>query len=43
MAPEQVTGSKVGPRADRYSLATMAYEMLTGTFPFEDDSVLEML
>ncbi len=43
MAPEQVTGSKVGPGADRYSLATMAYEMLTGTFPFEDDSVLEML
>ena len=43
MAPEQVTGSQVGPAADRYSLATMAYEMLTGSFPFEDDSVLEML
>ena len=43
MAPEQVTGSQVGPAADRYSLATMAYEMLTGTFPFEDDSVLEMM
>jgi protein kinase-like protein len=43
MAPEQVTGSKVGPAADRYSLATMAYEMLTGAFPFEDDSVLEMM
>src|SRR5438132_10307493 len=43
MAPEQVTGSQVGPSADRYSLATMAYEMLTGSFPFEDDSVLEML
>jgi serine/threonine-protein kinase len=43
MAPEQVTGSQVGPAADRYSLATMAYEMLTGEFPFEDDSVLEML
>jgi hypothetical protein len=38
-----VTGSKVGPAADRYSLATMAYEMLTGAFPFEDDSVLEMM
>ena len=43
MAPEQVTGSQVGPAADRYSLATMAYEMLTGAFPFQDDSVLEML
>jgi hypothetical protein len=43
MAPEQVTASKVGPAADRYSLATMAYEMVTGSYPFEDDSVLEML
>jgi eukaryotic-like serine/threonine-protein kinase len=25
MAPEQVTGSKVGPPADRYSLASIAY------------------
>ena len=25
MAPEQVTGSQVGPAADRYSLAVMAY------------------
>ncbi|OLD49512.1 MAG: hypothetical protein AUI42_07370 [Actinobacteria bacterium 13_1_40CM_2_65_8] len=43
MAPEQVTGSKVGPPADRYSLATMAYEMLTGSIPFEDEGVLELL
>src|SRR5437879_12873285 len=43
MAPEQVTGSQVGPAADRYSLATMAYEIPTGSFPFQDDSVLEML
>jgi len=43
MAPEQVTGSKVGPPADRYSLATMAYEMLTGSIPFDDEGVLELL
>ena len=43
MAPEQVTGSQVGPPADRYSLATMAYEMLTGALPFDDEGVLEML
>ena len=43
MAPEQVTGSQVGPAADRYSLAVMAYEMLTGTLPFDEGGVLEVL
>ncbi len=43
MAPEQVTGSQVGPAADRYSLAVMAYEMLTGSLPFNGENVLEVL
>ena len=43
MAPEQVTGQQVGPAADRYSLATIAYEMLTGSIPFEGLGVLEVL
>jgi serine/threonine protein kinase len=43
MAPEQVMGHQVGPAADRYSLATMAYEMLTGVIPFDGDGVLELL
>ena len=43
MAPEQVTGSHVGPAADRYSLAVMAYEMLTGFLPFDQGGVLEVL
>jgi serine/threonine protein kinase len=43
MAPEQVTGSEVGPPADRYSLATIAYELLTGVYPFDGEGVLEML
>src|SRR5712691_7556019 len=43
MAPEQVTGSEVGPAADRYSLATIAYELLTGAYPFDEQGVLEML
>jgi serine/threonine-protein kinase len=43
MAPEQVTGHQVGPAADRYSLATMAYEMLAGAIPFDGDGVLELL
>src|SRR6266852_210895 len=43
MAPEQVTGSHVGPAADRYSLAVMAYEMLTGARPFAEGGGLEFL
>ena len=43
MAPEQVSGSQVGPAADRYSLAVMAYEMLTGSLPFDEGGVLEVL
>jgi Protein kinase domain len=43
MAPEQVTGDQVGPAADRFSLATIAYEMLTGSIPFEGLGVLELL
>jgi hypothetical protein len=43
MAPEQVTGHQVGPAADRYSLATIAYEMLTGSIPFEGLGVLEVM
>jgi len=43
MAPEQVTGHDVGPAADRYSLATMAYEMLTGKIPFDGKGVLELM
>jgi protein kinase-like protein len=43
MAPEQVSGQHVGPAADRYSFAVMAYEMLTGSFPFDEAGVLEVL
>ena len=43
MAPEQVAGSRVGPAADRYSLATIAYEMLTGVIPFDGEGLLELL
>jgi serine/threonine protein kinase len=43
MAPEQVTGSHVGPAADRYALASIAYEMLTGVIPFDGEALLELL
>jgi serine/threonine-protein kinase len=43
MAPEQVVGGVIGPAADRYALATIAYELLAGRVPFEGDSVLELM
>ena len=43
MAPEQVTGSQVGPAADRYALASIAYEMLTGEIPFAGEGLMELL
>jgi serine/threonine protein kinase len=34
LAPEQLDPSRVGPPADQYSLACVAYEVLTGRRPF---------
>jgi len=35
MAPEQAKGDSTGPAADRYAIAVVAYEMLTGRVPFQ--------
>jgi hypothetical protein len=35
MAPEQIMASRVDGRADQFSLAVVAYQMLTGKRPFD--------
>ena len=43
MSPEQGAGEPLGPASDRYSLAVVAYEMLTGRVPFEADTPAAVL
>ena len=38
MAPEQWEGKPQGAKTDQYALAVMAYEMLAGHLPFENDN-----
>ena len=41
MSPEQFTGQPIDRRSDIYSLAVMAYEMLTGRLPFRANTAWE--
>lgn len=43
MSPEQVQGGTVDGRADQFSLAVIAYELLTGEKPFAGDSLASLL
>lgn len=42
MAPEQMEGRTVGPKADLYALGIVMYEMATGTAPHGGDSPLQI-
>ena len=42
VAPEALSGELVGPAADQYSLATIAYFLLTGILPFTGKSPREL-
>jgi serine/threonine-protein kinase len=43
MSPEQCAGKPVGPQSDQYSLGIVAYQMLTGSVPFDGDSLPEII
>ncbi len=44
MSPEQFRDSKhVGPATDRYALATVVFELLTGHLPYEGQSLPDLL
>jgi serine/threonine protein kinase len=43
LAPEQAAGGNVDGRADQYSLACVAYELLTGVPPFLRDDAAAMI
>lgn len=42
MSPEQVRGDVVSPRSDQYSLAAVAYRLLTGGHTFSADTVAQL-
>jgi hypothetical protein len=43
MSPEQCAGTQLNPAADQYSLAVVAYQMLTGSVPFPGESVVDVI
>jgi len=43
VAPEQIRGDDLGPAADVYSLAVLAYQILLGEAPFSAGSDLDLL
>lgn len=43
MSPEQGMGAGAGPASDQYSLAVVAYEILSGVKPFHADNIYSLL
>ena len=43
MSPEQLAGDKLGGQSDIYSLALVAFNMLTGKLPFEGETAQESM
>ncbi len=43
MSPEQCTAKEVTGASDQYSLGIVAYEMITGSKPFDGDSVMAVM
>jgi serine/threonine-protein kinase len=43
MAPEVVTGGELGPSYDQYALGVVVYQALSGRFPFEGNTPLQVL
>jgi serine/threonine protein kinase len=42
MAPEQVVGKEAGEKADLYSLGAILFHMVTGSAPFQGESLVEV-
>ncbi|HTS24328.1 MAG TPA: protein kinase [Bryobacteraceae bacterium] len=43
MSPEQLRGQEATPRSDQYSLAVVAWMLLTGSRPFDSDQLMSLL
>jgi serine/threonine-protein kinase len=43
MSPEQVSGEKVSGQSDLFSLGVVMYELLTGTKPFQGESIAAIM
>ncbi|MCW3066317.1 MAG: serine/threonine protein kinase, partial [Solirubrobacterales bacterium] len=43
LAPEQARGTEAGPASDLYSLAVVAYQLLSGRLPYEASSLSELV